>query len=259
MRDEPLDSLTERDRRDLTALADGSLPSRRRAAIEARLTGSPELRVALRRQQLAVAALGAIEVEAPAQLRARIPAGSRTPASRRRPWLAWAGAGAAALAAATLTVAMLTGGAAEPTVVETAELSALAPTEPAPKPRTGEPALLTASAEGLAYPNWRPEFGWSAAGRRSDELGGRDAATVYYDKDGRRISYTIVSGEPLDAPVDARRTTLEGTEFRIVRDDETTIVTWLRGRHTCVLAGKGVAGRTLVELAAWKGDGAVAF
>ena len=36
-------------------------------------------------------------------------------------------------------------------------------------------------------------------------------------------------------------------------------VTWLRGGHTCVLAGQGVPEDTLLELAAWKGDGAVAF
>jgi hypothetical protein len=36
-------------------------------------------------------------------------------------------------------------------------------------------------------------------------------------------------------------------------------VTWLRDGHSCVLAGKGVERSALLELAAWKGDGAVTF
>ena len=43
------------------------------------------------------------------------------------------------------------------------------------------------------------------------------------------------------------------------RDGDRTVVTWLRDGHTCVLSGSGVPRRTMLELAAWKGDGAVAF
>ena len=84
-------------------------------------------------------------------------------------------------------------------------------------------------------------------------------ATVYYEKDGNRIAYTIVSGESLGRPPDAATTTVDGVEFAVARDGERTIVTWLRGGHSCVLSGEDVDRSTLVELAAWRGDGAVAF
>jgi hypothetical protein len=37
------------------------------------------------------------------------------------------------------------------------------------------------------------------------------------------------------------------------------VVTWRRQGHTCVLSGTGVDRDTLLELAAWKGQGAVSF
>src|SRR6476660_8429932 len=61
---------------DLAALADGSLPVERRAALKARVDASPELAERLREQRRAVAfAQSAADgVEAPASLRARIEA-----------------------------------------------------------------------------------------------------------------------------------------------------------------------------------------
>jgi hypothetical protein len=37
------------------------------------------------------------------------------------------------------------------------------------------------------------------------------------------------------------------------------IVTWVRDGHTCVLSGVGAEAATLLDLAAWKGKGAVRF
>lgn len=253
------DSLSERDRRELAALADGSLTGRRRRAAEERIAGSPELRAGLERQRRAVAALTGAEVAVPASLRARVRGAIEEPPKGRTPWLAWAGGAAVAIAAVMVVTLIIAGGAETPTVGEAAQLSALSPTEPAPAPAAGEPALLTATAEGLSYPNWRGEFGWRAAGERADELGDRSATTVYYDKDGRRLGYTIVSGEPLAPPAGADSRTIDGVEFMIAREGERTTVTWLRGGHSCVLSGEGIDERTMVELAAWKGEGAVAF
>lgn len=159
----------------------------------------------------------------------------------------------------TVALIVLAGGAASPTIDEAAGLAALAPTEPAPGRRPEQPTLLTAEAEGLAYPDWSREFGWNAAGERADRLGDRDATTVYYEKDGGRIAYTIVSGESLGRPPEAVTTSVGGVEFAVARDGERTIVTWLRDGHSCVLSGEDVDRSTLVELAAWRGDGAVAF
>src|SRR5262245_4995987 len=73
---------------ELAALADGSLPTDRRAALEARVAGSPELADRLAEQERAVmlTRAAAAGVEAPPALRARIEAqrpAPRMPVSRR--------------------------------------------------------------------------------------------------------------------------------------------------------------------------------
>ena len=125
------DTPTERDRRELTALADGTLDRGAAGRLEARLAGSPALRESLRRQRRAVAALGAIDLVAPAGLRGRIDAEARAPARRRRAPIAWAGA-AAAVAAVALAVVVLVGGAGAPTIDEAAGLAARPASAPAP-------------------------------------------------------------------------------------------------------------------------------
>ena len=164
---------------------------------------------------------------------------------------------AGGVAAAVLAFAILSGG--EPGVDQAAELAARPAAGPAPPPDPAAPTLLAADVEGVAFPNWKPEFGWRADGERADGLDGRDARTVFYDKGGARLAYTIVSGDPLPAP-DGETTTVDGVEFTTLEaDGGEHAVTWLRDGHTCVLVGRGVDDETLVELAAWKGDGAVSF
>jgi hypothetical protein len=74
----------DREIAELAALADGSLPPQRRAALEARVAASPELAELLAEQQRAVglARSVAAEVDAPASLRAQIEAQKR---ARRAP------------------------------------------------------------------------------------------------------------------------------------------------------------------------------
>jgi anti-sigma-K factor RskA len=84
---------------ELAALADGSLATQRRAALEARVAASSELadRLAEQERAIALARSAAAEVEAPAALRARVEAqrrARRVPVSRR---FVLAGAAAAAL------------------------------------------------------------------------------------------------------------------------------------------------------------------
>src|SRR5262249_9473933 len=89
-RDPTQRELDERTRRDLTRLADGSLKDRPRAQLDGRLAGSSSLRAALHRQRAGAAALGTLELEAPASLRARLAVQAARPArvaaarSRRR-------------------------------------------------------------------------------------------------------------------------------------------------------------------------------
>jgi hypothetical protein len=219
------------------------------------MKGQPDLD----RQRFAVAALHAVELEAPLRLRERIEAErerARRPARRRRFALGGALAGATA-AAAVLVALLLPGGAGGPSVVEAAELGTLPATEPAPMP--GRPKLLDASAFGLPYPDWAENFGWEPSGRRVDEIDGRRAVTVFYEKDGREIAYTIVSGDSLPVPEPSAAARREGTPLRYVSRDGRTIVTWERNGRTCVLSGNGVAATKLLDLAGWKGLGAVPF
>jgi len=245
---------------ELTALADGTLQGRRRAQLLAEIGRSPELAERFEKQRRAVGALRSVDERAPSWLRARVQPESR-PRRRRRISFSMplAGGLAAGAAFAVLLALVLPGGAGGPTVVEASELAAQPAEEPAPGPVRSEPAILDARAEGLAFPNWAREFGWRATGRRVDEIDGRRAVTVFYEKEGRRIGYTILSGDPVDPPAEATTADREGVTLRGLAADGRVIVTWLRGGHTCVLSGTGVDAATLLDLAAWQGKGAVEF
>jgi hypothetical protein len=247
---------------ELAALADGSLPADRRAALEEKVAGSPELTALLAEQGRAVAAVRGVAAEAPAGLRARIEAERRSRASRARPRRLVLAAGFAGAAAALALVVLLVlpenvpGG---PTVAEAATLASLPSTDPAPAPQAGQAKLLARSVEGVFYPNWDDKFGWRAAGERVDTLEGRRATTVFYEKNGKRIGYTIVEGKALSEPREAARAVREGTELRTFTLGDGLAVTWLRQGKTCILSGEGVARDVLLKLAAWKGKGAVRF
>ena len=112
----------------------------------------------------------------------------------------------------------------------------------------------------MTFPAWGAKFGWETSGIRTGEIDGRDATTVYYEKEGKTLAYTIVGGEALDVPDDARSITAEGTTINLFRtDDGRPAATWERDGHTCVLAGAEVPDEKLAALAGWKGLGAVAF
>jgi hypothetical protein len=128
---------------ELAALADGSLPPERRAAVEARVAGSAELADRLAEQQRAVALARAVasEVEAPAALRARIDAKRR--ARRVTPSRRFVAIGAVATVGAAAAVGLSVFGSS--TSGERFQ-AALAPTELLPGAR-GE-ATLTKTSSG---------------------------------------------------------------------------------------------------------------
>jgi hypothetical protein len=245
--------ITDRDRAEVAALADGSLPAQRRAAVEARIAGSPELGGLLARQRTAIQAIRAAGGPAPSALRARIEA--RTPVRR---WRVAAGVGVAAAAAAAVIVLLLPSGAPEaPSVAEAARLAAREPTGPAPGRYDDVDTLLAREVDGIRFPRWAKRFGWPATGERTDRLGGRRAVTVFYARRGHRIAYTIVSGRALREPR-ARPVVVEGTEFRVV-GEQTQVVTWRRKGHTCVLSGRGVTAGSLLALSSWRAGGDLAY
>jgi anti-sigma factor RsiW len=252
--------LDERTQRQLASLADGSLEGYPRTELETRLAGSPTLRAAFERQRAGAAALRGLNLQAPASLRARLvaeaPAASRGRARRR---LVLGGGLAGAAAAAVLAVVLvLSSGSGSPTVAEGARL-AERPSTGAVAVDSSNPKLLAADVEGVPFPNWSKKFGWRQAGIRSDRLGDRDARTVLYEHAGKRIAYTIVSGDGIAAPSDATTTTRNGVNLHSLSDRGRRVVTWWRDGRTCVLSASNVSNRELLKLASWKGDGAVPF
>ena len=247
---------------ELAALADGLLPPARAAQIEAQAAATPDLAAGLAAQRRGLAALRSAAAEAsgdgaPTALRARVEA-ARRPAPRRRALLGGLALGAAILAVLAVFL-LLPSGTGGPTVAEAAGLATRATTDPPPPVAEGRPTLLDLAVDGVAFPAWDEEFGWSGAGQRADELEDRTARTVRYDKDAAEVAYTIVSGDALDVPEDARPVTRDGVDLHVFTQDGRTVVTWLRDGHTCVLSSQTANEDTLTKLAVWKGGGAVTF
>jgi hypothetical protein len=241
---------------DLAAAADGTLDPARQAEIEAMAAEDAELADALERQRRAVTLIrgATAEVRAPLALRERLEADRRRlarPRARRR-WFSVALAGAAAAAVLLAAVLVAPGG---PTVEDAAAFASNPPTAPAPP---AEGAALDLTEGGVAFPAWTKTFGWEATGSRTDELDGRSTTTVFYEKDGKTLAYTIVGGDALDVP-DGQVIDAEGTPVTVFDDGGRLVATWEREGQTCVLSGDGVEAAKLAELAGWSGKGALAF
>ena len=255
-------NLSEDQLADLARLADRTLPADRRAEVEASVAGSPELSRAFERQVVAIDALRRTsEIGAPARLRAEIERrralalkGRSAIMSARRALVATATA--AILAAVLVLPGALSGSL---TVADAAAFAEKPPTQRAPAGVPGTPQLLRAEVDGVRFPNYAAKFGWTPVGARRDHRSGHDATTVHYRKGGRTMAYTIISGDALDTPSDARATKRAGVEYRTLRSYGRTVVTWTRGGHTCVLSADSASRAELVALAAWRGSGAIRF
>jgi hypothetical protein len=158
-------------------------------------------------------------------------------------------AGAAAAAVLLAVVLAAPGG---PTVEDAAAFATAPATAPAPPAQGAELAL---QQDGIPFPAWTEKFGWEATGSRTDELDGRATTTVFYEKDGKTLAYTIVGGDALDVP-DGDVIEVKGTPVTVFDDDGRLVATWERDGNTCVLSGDGVDAAKLAELAGWVPQGA---
>lgn len=257
---EPDPQLSEADLSAVTALADGRLPSDAATALRARLEAEPSLAAEFTRQRRALSLIrtATADVAAPLSLRERIEADrAKAPAPRqRRRW--WLPAGAAgALGAAAVAVVLLFSATGAPSVTDV--LRASTQTAAIGVSVSNEtPQLLTTELEGVPFPNFVDKFGWKATGARTDQIDGRPTTTVFYEKDGQEIAYTIVGGDALEVP-DGTIRAVDGKDFTVLEKDDRTAVTWQRGGRTCVLSADGVGAEELVGLAAWNGKGNVPF
>jgi hypothetical protein len=250
------------DEAELARLADGTLTPERRARVERAVAESPELQARLAEQRHVVEAVqgAAREVVAPPSLRARVDAERRgrrvAPRVRRRYALVAAAAVAAALA---VLIALPSGSPGGPSVVQAAAIGLQPPTEPAPARYDDSHALLDRSESGVPFPNWSEWRGWRASGARRDEVKGRDATTVYYQRDGHEIAYTIVSGHHLKVPGNVWSGESNGVKLWSLDAGGRTIVVWERKGHSCVMSGTGVSRDELTKLASWKAQGELPY
>jgi hypothetical protein len=237
--------------RDLTRLADGTLTPERAREVERQLADSPDLSRSLAAQRRSLELTSMLDDAAPADLRARIGGLRERPAPRIRVRRAGFAAGfvAAAAAAAIAVVAILPGGGG-PTLSEASALTLKPATAPAPAHEYD--GTLNLNVDGVPYPYWEDKLGWDAVGRRVDKLDGRTATTVFYEKGGKRIGYTIVTGDPVSVKGKPGVSYRHGTRFRSLPLHGTTVVTWERNGHSCILSGVGVPKDKLLKLAAWK-------
>lgn len=251
--------LPDEDAAELAAFMDGELPAERRAAVEARLAADPALSAAVARRRRAGELISAAvaETHAPHDLRMRIDAlGAKPRQQARRRWLPLGALGGAFAALAAALVIAVGGGGLD---VQGTLAATLRPPVAAASLDPLQPRLLRDRVEHVRFPNFAAKFGWKAVGVRADELDGHGTRTVFYEKGGRRIAYTIVGGDALEEPGDASLSVVGGVELRTLRAQGRNVVTWKRGGKTCVLSGEDVGAGTLRELAAWKGKGAVRF
>ncbi len=247
--------LTPRQLADLSALADGTIDPARRGEVEAWIASSPELRALYERERRAVEIVHRARAtdRAPAALRARIEAQRPSQRVRNRRRLAYGGALAGAVAAVILALALIvpSGTPGGPSVSEAAALALRGPVAAAPAPDPRFPAArLKQDVQDVYFPNWAKAFGWQPTGMRIDNVKGRQATTVYYERHGKRVAYTIVSAPALELPAGSA-TKLNGTEFRTLAVEGRWVVTWRRNDHTCVLSGEGVSPAMMRTLAAW--------
>jgi hypothetical protein len=248
----------EQELEELAALADGTLPPARRAALEERVAASPQLQALLEEQRSATAAVQARDERAPAGLHRRVAAlREHRPLPPYRGRIALVLVAACALAAVVLLRAGSEPG--TPTVAQAAALTAKGPAPDGSGPRWSGTGLLRLEGARLPYPDWSHEYGWHAAGARRDRLGNRDTTTVFYLKHGRRIGYTIVSGSGLAVPAGTVRKVKEGTVLHTARIGGRPVTVWQRRGSTCVLSGDGVTSAGLQELASWRARGALPF
>ena len=78
---------------------------------------------------------------------------------------------------------------------------------------------------------------------------GRSVETAFWERAGKRIAHSVVSGRPVEAPADVRRTGRRGILLRSFDQGGRTAVIWQEGEHTAVVSAIGISRAALYALA----------
>ena len=214
---------------DLVALADGNLDLARRVEVQARVAADPVLADALNEQRCALALLAtAGAVPMPPALRARVEEiGAQRRSRTRRRLRLWLPAFGAAMATACAAIVLMVAGGG-PGIDDVIDAAV--------RPATAE-AAPREQIDGLEFPSYK---NWRATGARTDVIGGRTMRTVFYEREGREIAYTIVARPALGG----------GETRRLLNIDGRPAVQWTKDGHTCLISGD-VDAATLNQLVDW--------
>jgi hypothetical protein len=198
-------------------------------------------------------------VQAPHSLRESIE-NDRARAARRAPLPFWrryrvaliAGGGAAVVLVGVAVALQAGGGSSEPTLAGVDGVAGRSASGSVPKAIGGEPPVLDVSVGGVQFPDWRKKFGWTAIGRRDDEVAGRTVTTVFYrNPDGTRLGYAVVGGEPLAEQPPGRKVVRDGKTYHVAGASGRNVVTWTQQGQTCVIVAPATVPQSkLIELAA---------
>jgi hypothetical protein len=111
------------------------------------------------------------------------------------------------------------------------------------------PPLTPGAAQGAGFPGAAARAGWAPVGARSDAVDGAGITTVFWGREGRRIAYTVLPGEPAPPPEGARRTGRRGLLLHSFEVGPRTAVTWTESGRSSVVSAIGVGRAELYELA----------
>lgn len=116
-------------------------------------------------------------------------------------------------------------------------------------PTAGPPEVLPDSGVHLGFSVWARRVGWRPTGSREDRVEGRDVATAFWERKGKRIAHSVVSGALVGVPSRADRARRRGVLLRGFDTAGRHAAAWNEGGHTAVISAIGVSRRALYALA----------
>ena len=116
-------------------------------------------------------------------------------------------------------------------------------------PTSGPPGTVPDVGVSPGFSAYASRAGWRLTGSRTDALEGRTVRTAFWERAGKRIAHSVVSGAPVGAPADVRRTGRRGVLLRSFDRLGRTAVIWDEGGHTAVISAIGISVPALYALA----------